>query len=160
MESVATYFARLLRENLKEGIVSVVLYGSTARGRVGPDSDIDILIVARNLPEEYHRRINLIFPLLIQTYRSPAYQKLGQWGLHPKIEYLLLDEEEAQSISGIDLDLLTDHRILYDSGFFAKKMARLLKRLKRLGAKKVVVNRNAWYWDLKPDLKPGEEIEL
>jgi hypothetical protein len=36
---------------------------------------------------------------------------------------------------------------------------RLDHRLKQLGARRIRRG-NAWYWDLKPDFKPGEIFEL
>jgi len=29
-----------------------------------------------------------------------------------------------------------------------------------LGSRKVILGNGSWYWDLKPDWKPGEVIEL
>jgi predicted nucleotidyltransferase len=43
----AEAFAAILVDTLKDEVHSVVLYGSTARGRARRDSDIDILILAR-----------------------------------------------------------------------------------------------------------------
>jgi hypothetical protein len=34
------------------------------------------------------------------------------------------------------------------------------EKLKKLGSKKVVLPDSSWYWDLKPDMKPGEVIEI
>ncbi len=53
-----------------------------------------------------------------------------------------------------------DARILFDrEGFFARKLDRLRERLAQLGAKRIWLG-NAWYWDFKPDYRPGEVFEL
>ena len=53
-----------------------------------------------------------------------------------------------------------DTRILYDEGgFFAAVLDRLRARLRQLGSRRIWRG-NAWYWDLKPDFKPGEVFEL
>ncbi|HWP57484.1 MAG TPA: hypothetical protein VNL14_06340, partial [Candidatus Acidoferrales bacterium] len=44
--------------------------------------------------------------------------------------------------------------LLYDS-----YLQRLRERLARLGARRVWRG-NAWYWDLKPDFKPGDVFEI
>ena len=50
--------------------------------------------------------------------------------------------------------------ILYDkNAFFAGLLERLRRRLQELGARKKRIGK-AWYWDLKPDFRPGEVIEL
>jgi hypothetical protein len=54
-----------------------------------------------------------------------------------------------------------DHGIIiYDNGILKRRFESLRKRLSELGSKKVVLEDGSWYWDLKPDWKPGEVIEL
>jgi len=68
--------------------------------------------------------------------------------------------QEAEFGSPLFLDMVEDSRILYDKNeFFSKRLERLRKRLKELGAKRVWKG-NIWHWVLKPDYRPGEVIEL
>jgi len=56
--------------------------------------------------------------------------------------------------------MVEDAQMLFDKDeFFLTIIERLRKRLKELGAKRIWKG-NAWYWDLKPDYKPGEIFEL
>jgi predicted nucleotidyltransferase len=48
--ALAKDYARALRDLLGDRLVSVVLYGSVARGEAGPSSDLDLLIVMETLP--------------------------------------------------------------------------------------------------------------
>ena len=58
------------------------------------------------------------------------------------------------------MDTVDEARILANQGgFFHAKLESLRKKLKGLGAKKVRRNGD-WYWDLTPDLRPGEAITL
>ena len=51
--------------------------------------------------------------------------------------------------------------ILYDRNSFLETILLELKRgLLRQGAKRVMVGKERRYWDLKPDYKLGEKIEL
>ena len=59
------------------------------------------------------------------------------------------------------LGMLTAHVILYDrDAFFATLLTRLQQRLAELGAERRVDADGYEYWLLKPDLKPGETVEL
>ena len=54
------------------------------------------------------------------------------------------------------LDMVEDARILYDpERLLAAYLDRLRARLRELGSRRIWLG-NAWYWELKPDLKPGE----
>ena len=56
--------------------------------------------------------------------------------------------------------MVEDAKILFDRDvFFGVVLERLRKRLKELGARRIWRG-NVWYWDLKPDYKPGDVIEL
>jgi hypothetical protein len=52
--------------------------------------------------------------------------------------------------------IVEDSKILYSSNaFFSVALEKLIARFKTLGGKRVW-KVNAWYWILKPDIKPGE----
>jgi len=51
LRELARRYTDLLRSHLRERLVSVVLFGSVARGDASPASDIDLLIVAEDLPQ-------------------------------------------------------------------------------------------------------------
>ena len=69
-------------------------------------------------------------------------------------------ETEAQRFHLLYLDLTAEAVLLYDrDGFFAEVLERLRARLSALGSRRRQLGRIT-YWDLKPDFKPGETIEL
>ena len=58
------------------------------------------------------------------------------------------------------LDRVEDARLLYDrTGFLREALDQLKARMNRLVARRVWRG-SAWFWDLKPDYKPGEVFEL
>ncbi len=49
---------------------------------------------------------------------------------------------------------------LYDMGILERRLDQLRGRLRQLDARKVIHADGSWHWDLKPDWRPGEVIEL
>jgi len=148
-----------IKSYYSERLVSVVVFGSVARETQTFDSDLDLLIVVEKLPSGRMKRIRefesieeKIEPLLESLHRKE--------GIHTYISAIIKSPEEAEKGSPIFLDMVEDARILFDrNGFFEEVLDRLKKRLKELGSKRIWKG-NAWYWDLKPDYKPGEIFEL
>lgn len=144
---------------LGQDLVSVVLYGSWARGTATADSDIDLLIVAERLPagrwdrqELAVRARRLTAPLVDEVFEAI------HWYAYPSI--LLKTRREADGFQRLYLDMVGEARVMVDAdAFFGNVLGRVRDRMKELGSKKVMVG-NQWYWILKPDIRPGEEFEL
>lgn len=158
LQAAAERYAELLQGALGRNLVSVVLFGSVARGEAGPDSDIDLLILAEELPPGRFARLRLLEGVDLDFEQE--LDRLRSLALHPCLARLLRTRSEAARVVPLYLDLVEDARLLYDrDGFFRSVLARLEASLKRLGAERRVSGL-ARYWVLKPDLRPGEVIEL
>jgi len=152
------HFLEKLQARLGNNLVSVVLFGSAARGNMRLDSDIDLLVICEKLPPHQLARQEIVSPLA-QEIEAEAFQRLDKGRFHP-INVILKTRDEASQVSPYYLDMTTDAIILYDrDGFFRRMLNRVQKRLQELGARKVYIGR-MWYWDLKPDTVPGEVVEL
>jgi hypothetical protein len=75
----------------------------------------------------------------------PIYHTAQQLATHP---WILLD--------------ITHHGvILYDpGGVLARELDAVRRRLRHLGSRRVELPDGSWYWDLKPDWRPGDVVEL
>lgn len=139
-------------------LVSVVVYGSVARGTMRHDSDVDVLIVARDLPRGRLNRVQEFEA--VEDAVAEDVRRAASRGITTVLAPILKTPEEVMAGSPLFLDMVEDARVLYDrNGFFAQQLARLRNRLAELGAKRVWKG-NAWYWDLKPDYRHGEVFEL
>lgn len=153
--------ARLLSEcraYYGERLVSLVVYGSAGRETMRFDSDIDMLIIAKDLPKGRMKRVAEFSA--IEAALIHYMEQLKKEGIHTDLSPVFKTPEEAQRGSPLFLDMVEDAVILYDKdGFFASVLERLRNRLKKLGSQRVWKG-NAWYWVLKPDYKPGEVFEI
>ncbi|BDB98483.1 nucleotidyltransferase domain-containing protein [Saccharolobus caldissimus] len=149
---------KIMKEEFKDDLISVILYGSVARGDNRNDSDVDLLIIIKNLPKDSMlKRIRLFETKVEDKLNLDEYWKNGYYiSLSP----ILKTPEEAEKISPLYLDMVYDAIILYDKNqFFTKILQKLKERLKELGAERVRIGKK-WYWVLKKDSKFGDTIEL
>ncbi len=156
LEQVFSALLRACEEVYGERLIAVVIFGSTGRGTARPDSDIDLLLISESLPNGRVRRVEEFEEVEKRFGRFV----LSELGAAPPLSPILKTPEEAGHGSPLFLDMTEDSRILFDrEGFFARELDRLRERLAQLGARRVWLG-NAWYWDLKPDYRPGEVFEL
>lgn len=69
--------------------------------------------------------------------------------------------EEARFHSPLYLDIVEDGVLLLDrDGFFASVLEGMRSRMRALGSRRVFLPDGNWYWDLKPDFRFGEVVEI
>ena len=158
LAAVAEHYARALQEDLGPNLVSVVLYGSVARGEATVNSDIDLLVVCEELPRgRFARLARLEAGERCATADMVA---LRSRGIDTRLSVVIRTRAEAQHAAPLYLDMVQDARLLYDrGGFFASVLGRLRERLLELGAERRQRGL-VRYWILKRDFTPGEVIEL
>jgi len=147
-----------LRATYGSRLVACAVFGSVGRGTPHYGSDVDLLLVIRDLPPGRFNRVDEFLPIEAALAAELEPEAAG----HPPITLspIFKTPEEVEAGSPLFLDMVEDARILHDpDGFLAGRLDRLRERLRQLGARRIRRG-NAWYWELKPDLKPGEVFEL
>ena len=139
-------------------LLTVAVFGSVGRGTPNPFSDIDLLIVAENLPpgrlsrmEHFNRVEKLVEPRL---------RELSREGINTSLSPVIKTPPEIHAGSLLFLDMIEDAAIFYDRDrFFNRYLACLAERLQSLGATRVKRGER-WHWVLKPDYQQGEVFEI
>lgn len=141
-----------------ERLVSLAVFGSVARGTAGPESDVDLLLVADPLPRGRMARVREFEE--IEVLVEEALAAAARRGLHTILSPVFKTPQEMKVGSLLFLDLADQARILFDRReYLARYLRGLSERLRAMGAQRVQRG-GGYYWILKPDLKPGEEIRL
>lgn len=121
-------FVDLLCNEWGEDLVSVVLFGSFAAKKETKESDIDCLIIKKNLSDSRLERQEVLFDLAKKI--SPAFAH--------KLSPVILTPDEASEPKPIFLGILEAYEVLLDKkDFFKGLLEEFKKSLNRLGAQKM-----------------------
>jgi DNA polymerase sigma len=137
---------------------SVALYGSVARGTMRPDSDIDLLIVAEPLAPS--RAVRMDEFEVVDRHLAGAIGAARSRGVNTIVMPVIKTPEELRAGSMLHLDMTDQARILFDRGHLLRDyLDDLGRRLRAMGARRVPFG-GGYYWELKPDFRWGDRIEL
>ncbi|MDQ7849174.1 MAG: nucleotidyltransferase domain-containing protein [Armatimonadota bacterium] len=158
LKVIAETYSEALKEGFADRLISVALFGSLARGEATPSSDIDLLVIMEELPRGRFARRRLL-QVADQSIEAEL-AALHEEGIVADLCVILQTPEEAKTVRPLYLDLVEDAILLFDrDGFLAGALEQLKHSLRRKGARRLRLGK-VRYWDLKPDLVPGEIFEI
>ncbi len=151
-------FVETLRTGMGDALVGVALYGSVARGEARPESDIDLLVVHLGGRVAALDAVRAVRQAL---YADPVTERLCERGVPVDLSYILFSESQFADTRWLLLDVSHHGIILFDPrGVLSRKLAALRARLEELGSRRIELPNGDWYWDIKPDMRPGEIVHL
>jgi predicted nucleotidyltransferase len=131
---------------LGDNLLSIVLFGSRARGDAKKSSDYDLFIIAKGLPAKPFQRVLFI--------RSPLKAQF-------KEKFCIIaktPEEVFKDFPPLFLDLGLDGIILFDrDDFFRKIQAKIKDIIRQAGLQRKRANQE-YYWEWEKPPKKGWEI--
>lgn len=158
---LAAFLARIRDETVHfydDRLISLAVFGSTGRGSARSDSDVDLIVVADELPHGRVKRVSEFS--LIEDRLQKDLVRLRGTGVHTRLSSVIKSPDEILAGSALFLDMISDALILYDKErFFENYLKDFKKRLAKLGARRVILG-DRWYWDLKPDYHVGEVFTI
>jgi hypothetical protein len=105
-------FVKVCKKKLGKNLISIILFGSRVKVYAGKDSDYDLLIIAKNLPDIKER-----FSIL-EKEESEIWDKYKI-----KISSLLLEEEEIFSpVNPLLFGVLSGYKVLFGKENFKKNL--------------------------------------
>jgi predicted nucleotidyltransferase len=140
MAEVAGYLREAvdkLSAALGDRLLGVVLYGSHARGEAREDSDVDLLVIARGLPERWYDRNVALHRAVRGIKQAPDITVLGK-----------TPEEFERYFPSLYLDVGLDGVALYDrDGYAARKLQRIREIIRETGLVRKRLVRGSLFWD-------------
>ncbi len=134
-------------------LVSLAVFGSAARNAATPESDLDVFVVADELPTGRIRRVREF-----ECVETEVENVLG--GACPPLSPVIKARDEVLKGSPLLWDMTEDVLMLHDKEDFLRHVLDSTRqRLRRLGAHRVFRG-NAWYWVLKEEFTPGEVFSI
>ncbi len=131
-----------LKKKLGDDLIAVALFGSYARGDYHERSDIDLLLIARNLPENRLKQASFLSHAVAECKRMPSFVP------YPP-------EEFDTSFPSFYLDLGLDAIILYDTnGLLEQRLKRIREIIEEAGLYRTGTRHN-FFWNWKNPPKPG-----
>jgi predicted nucleotidyltransferase len=153
-KQIINKFKQKLLVRFRDELISLVLFGSVARGTARKESDMDVLIILKDAPDSYYERLKPVVEIELEMRKDAE-------RMPPVLSSIILSLDEAKQNRNIFLDMIDDSIILYDTdNFFKNRLSELKNRLDQLGSRKILLDDDTWYWNLKPDIKAGDVIEL
>jgi predicted nucleotidyltransferase len=138
---------------------SFAVYGSVARGSASQCSDVDILLVSDSLEGSLASRVEKLCQ--VEGMLEEELKWLRKHSVYASLSFYPFRRNEARRLPLLFLDLTEEAAILYDeNSFLEATLLELKRKLLKQGAKRVMVDKKHWYWDLKPDYRLGEKVEV
>jgi predicted nucleotidyltransferase len=132
-------YAALIKEyldNIKNKVTGVLLFGSVSRREElpFPQSDIDMIVVAKDLPCDFFERAEFVrkienCPSLLQSIWMTEEEFIAQF----------------KAGAGYLLDAIHEGRIIYDTGFLKQIIPQSKQELEAKGIRRVG---SAWVWPI------------
>jgi len=152
---------RLSHETLRHydgRLVALAVFGSVARRTMSAESDIDLLVVADDLPDGRMPRVRAFAP--VEHALAADLAAARDAGVHTSLSPVFYARDEVKGGSPIFLDMTEEVIILFDRDHFLRDyLAGLAGRLAAQGARRVGRGKSSW-WILTPAYRPGQKIEL
>lgn len=150
-------FFFVLKEHLKEHLVAMGIFGSVARGTSIKESDIDVIVIVKDLNMSLLERTKHFLQLKNNPIITEEIAFLRSQNYNPQLNCYIRQPEELK-INYFTMDLSHDMKIMFDIGFLKQFLNKIEEKIKEKGIKRVYLDEQKYYLDL--GLEFGEVYEF
>lgn len=153
-------FLNKIKEIFNEKLLSMVLFGSVARGKWTNESDIDLFLIFSNDNLEYQELERKLIDIILEYEEMNDLKDQNGNNVHASIQVITLLLKDLNNFRTLFYDIAMDGIIIFDKNEIGLKFIKnIKKRIKKLGLKRIFIDDNDFYWKHK-DVKFGEIIEI
>lgn len=154
-------FVEMLKKKYEKNLLSVILYGSIARGTWNLDSDIDLFLLFSNKIKEHEKLDKDVLKAIIEFEKTVHIINNNGIQIYTPIQELSLKLKDLDNFRTLFYDIGMDGIIIYDKDLIGTKFLEKIRvRIKEKGLERVFVGYNDFYWKRKENVKFGEIIDL
>lgn len=148
-QEILSLFVEKVKKEFKKAILSLILFGSVARGKANNDSDLDIFVFFDDKMikrEEVGKKLALI---IYKLRKTKQYRIFKQKGISPEVYPFLISKSRSRDVLWVFLDALKEGIILYDLNDFGRDLINETKsKIFKSGGRRVELPNGKWCWVL------------
>jgi predicted nucleotidyltransferase len=160
IERLVKKIAKILQEELKGNLLGIVWYGSSARGELRKESDVDFILILKkinNISRIYEKLTRITHKKIFRTKEYAYFEKRGYLA-YPS--FYVMSFSEFKSHPPLLLDPVYEGKIIFERGkIVSDEFETIRKKLRELGSRREKIFGD-YYWILKPGLRKGEIVEI
>lgn len=146
-----------LKEAFSQDLTSFGVYGSIARNTAKRESDLDIFLIFREIPDDLNKRFQLLMKIEDNKLIQDERKFLDKKTYYPRISFYTLKESELE-VNFFTIDMAFDIKVIYDLGMMGDFIKLLDKIIRDQGIRRKYLDKTRYYLDL--NLNFGEVFEF
>ncbi len=115
-------YVSILKNHFGKKLLSVILFGSCARGDWNQESDIDLLIINKNWQIPSWEKTRILIKLKKDLSKKTSYKILQTMNRHHNISHYPLSDKDFSSLHPIMYDIVVDGIILQETTNFGRNL--------------------------------------